>query len=63
MGCESRSFYGLLQIDFLLIHEDDWTFTGMDTKNDSPTFYCWGLKSIHNMHTSFTILASNGNVS
>ena len=29
---------------FYLIHDDDWTFTNMDTKIGSPTLYTWGLK-------------------
>ena len=32
---------------FWLIHDEDWTFTSMDTKIGSPTFHTWGLKSIH----------------
>ena len=45
-----------------MIHDDDWTFTSMDTKIDSRTFYTWGLKSIHwsyIIHTCFPIIASN----
>ena len=45
-----------------LIHIDDWTFTSMDAKIGSPTFYTWGLKSInwsYNIHTCFPIIASN----
>ena len=30
-----------------LLHGDDWTFTSMDTKIGSPTFYTWDLKSTH----------------
>ena len=32
---------------YQLIHDDDWTFAGMDIKIGSPIFYAWGLKSIH----------------
>ena len=42
--------------------DDDWTFTSMDTNICSPTFYTWGLKSIHwsyTIHTCFRIVASN----
>ena len=33
--------------------------TSMDRKIGSSTFYTWGLKSIHNIHTCFPIIASN----
>ena len=32
---------------FKLIHDDDLTFTSMDTEIDGPTFHTWGLKFIH----------------
>ena len=38
------------------MHDDIWTFTSMDAKNNSPAFHNWGLKSIHqspNIHTYF----------
>ena len=30
-----------------MIHDDDWTFTSMETKFGRSIFYTWGLKSIH----------------
>ena len=32
---------------FLIIHDDDYTFTGMDTKIGSPIFYTRSLPSVH----------------
>ena len=29
-----------------LMHNDEWTFTSMDTKIGSPIFHTWGLKSL-----------------
>ena len=43
------------------MHDGGWTFTDIDTKNGSPTFYIRGLKSVHFsyiIHT-FPIIASN----
>ena len=45
-----------------MIHDDDWTFTNMDTKIGSPRFYTGGLKSIHwsyNIDTYFVIITGN----
>ena len=28
------------------MHDDEQTFTSMETKTGSPIFYTWGLKSI-----------------
>ena len=42
-----------------LIHNYDWSLTSMDTKIGSPTFYTWGLKSVHNINTRFAIIPSN----
>ena len=50
---------------FYLIHDDDWTFTNMDTKIGSPTFYSWCLIFIHysySIHTCFPIITSNANL-
>ena len=47
---------------FEFIHDDDWTFTSMNTEIGSQTFYSWGLKSIllsYNIHTCFPTIASN----
>ena len=44
------------------MHDNDWTFTSMDTKLGIPTFYTWGLKSIYlsyNIHTCFPIIANS----
>ena len=44
------------------MYDDEWTFTSMDTKIDSPTFHTWGLKSIqytYNVDTYLSMIASN----
>ena len=49
-----------------MIHDDNWTFTSMDTEIGCPIFYTWDLKSFHysyNIHTYFPIIASNVTVS
>ena len=42
------------------MHGDVWTFTSVDTKIDSPTFYTWSLQPIrwsYNIHAWFPIIA------
>ena len=39
MGCEYESFKWAIENRFELIHDNDWTFTRMDTKLGSPIFY------------------------
>ena len=46
----------------ILINDEDWAFTSMDTKIGTPTFHTWGLKSIkypHSIHTYLSVIASN----
>ena len=56
------TFEGASVNEFQLIHDDDWTYTGINTDIGCPTFNIWDLKSIHkryNIHTYLSMIASN----